>query len=161
MAVKVKLFKMFVNWKGLYLKTCSKLLITNVLCSTGVIPLLFYLFSEKLYVASGEVVVMLGKAGIELEPHQLLVDPKLNLGCHSSTPESQFPLINYRIILRVWWDLDVTHDAGYPPLALNTHIPSLSQVSARWSLWTARSGFPVLPSFLRRWASENHLQEIV
>lgn len=47
-------------------------------------------FSEKLYVVSGEVVVMLGKAGIELEPHQLLVDPKLNLCCHSSTLSLNF-----------------------------------------------------------------------
>lgn len=27
---------------------------------------------------------MLGKAGVELELHQLLVDLKLNLGCHPS-----------------------------------------------------------------------------
>ena len=33
----------------------------------------------------GEAVVMVAKAGIELEPHQLLVDPKLNLGCHAPT----------------------------------------------------------------------------
>lgn len=83
------------------------------------------------------------------------------LGLSLFHSESQFPQINYSIILRVWWDYNVTHDTGYPPLPLNTHIPSLSQVPARWSLWTAQSGFPVLPSFLMRWASENHLQEIV
>lgn len=73
-------------------------------------------FSEKLYVVSGQVVVMLGKAGIELEPHQLLVDPKLNLSLSLFHSESQFPQINYRIILRVGWDFNVTHDTGYPPL---------------------------------------------
>lgn len=43
-----------------------------------------------MYMVWGEAVVMVGKAGIELEPRQLLVDPKLNLGCHSPTLSLNF-----------------------------------------------------------------------
>lgn len=54
------------------------------------LPHYFFSFSQKLYMVWGEAVVMVGKAGIELEPHQLLVDPKLNLGCHSPTLSLNF-----------------------------------------------------------------------
>lgn len=124
------LFKAFVNWKVLYFKTCPKLI--NVLCYTEVTPLLFFFFTETVYGVGGSS----GDGGQSWDwtgAPPITSWSQVELGLSLSHSESQFPQMNYGIILRVWWDFEVKHHAGYPPFPLNIHN-TFSALSPNWMI---------------------------